>query len=461
MKCFTELLQESNYDKTESIFLIKGFTEGFDIGYQGPQIRQSKSHNIPFSVGDKYVMWEKIMKEVEAGRYAGPYEKIPYENYIQSPIGLVPKAGNKTRLIFHLSYNFSEEDTGMSVNKGTPKDICRVRYNDLDDVIRKCILMSKKAEVINGHKVIHIGKTDLSSAFRVLPLRIGCFKWMVLKAEDPRDGKIKFFIDKCLLFGASISCSHYQHFLNSLRHILQFQTGKKMGEITNYLDDFLFIAILKVLCNQLISAFLRLCSYLNIPVAIEKTEWACTALTFLGILLNGELMVLSLPLEKQQKALKLLNDVIDRKKITVKQIQVLTGYLNFLTKAIPVGCTFTRRMYNKCTGYEVTQSGKKLKQHHHISVDSEFKFDCTVWKIFLENFTKAAVCRPMIDFDRNFCTATEIMFTSDASGNEKLGFGAVFQNNWLFGQWEPGYVEMYQPSIEYLELYALVTAMIT
>ena len=48
------------------------------------------------------------MKEVKAERVAGPFESIPYENYIQSPIGLVPKSGNKTRMIFHLSYKFGE-----------------------------------------------------------------------------------------------------------------------------------------------------------------------------------------------------------------------------------------------------------------------------------------------------------------------------------------------------------------
>ena len=31
------------------------------------------------------------MKEVKVKRLAGPYEEVPFENYIQSPIGLVPK----------------------------------------------------------------------------------------------------------------------------------------------------------------------------------------------------------------------------------------------------------------------------------------------------------------------------------------------------------------------------------
>ena len=103
---YEELLLLSKYDKKETQFLVNGFRHGFDIGYNGPTIRQSESRNIPFTVGNEIEMWNKIMKEVKMKRVAGPFEKIPFDNYIQSPIGLVPKARNKTRLIFHLSYNF-------------------------------------------------------------------------------------------------------------------------------------------------------------------------------------------------------------------------------------------------------------------------------------------------------------------------------------------------------------------
>ena len=61
--------------------------------------RKDTSRNIPFTVGDKYQMWKHIMKEVKLNRFAGPYEKIPFHHYVQSPIGLVPIAGGKTRLI--------------------------------------------------------------------------------------------------------------------------------------------------------------------------------------------------------------------------------------------------------------------------------------------------------------------------------------------------------------------------
>ena len=119
--------------------------------------------------------------------------------------------------------------------------------------------------------VIFLGKTDLSSAFRVLPLKVQCYCWLVFKAVDPSDGTTKYFVEKCLLFGASISCSHYQHFSNALRFILEFRIGCKDKAVTNYLDDFLFMALLKAVCNFMIE-FLKICSELNIPVAIERNR---------------------------------------------------------------------------------------------------------------------------------------------------------------------------------------------
>ena len=341
-----------------------------------------------------------------------------------------------------------------SVNSCTPREDCSVRYNDLDSAIMNCLRVSEEAFELTGERVVFLGKTDLSMAFRVLPMKISCICWLVFKAEDPRDGKFKYFVDKCLPFGASISCAHYQRFSNSLRHLVEVRTGRK--SITNYLDDFLFAAIAKMLCDFMIRSFLQLCADLCIPVAIEKTEWGTTLMVFLGILLDGKRLLLSLPLEKRDKALRLLNDLTGKKKVTVKQLQVLTGYLNFLTKAIHAGRTFTRRIYAK-----YTNRNRKLKQHHHIAIDNEFRFDCEIWRVFLDNHKERSVCRPMLDLATT-TSSVELNFYSDASAGEFLGFGAIFDNRWICGQWEKGYIKQPNgPTIDYLELYALTAALLT
>ena len=459
---------ESEYDKAEADFLVSSFRKGFDIGYHGPLNRKSEAANIPLTIGTREDLWEKIMKEVKAKRVAGPYEKIPFNNYIQSLVGLVPKAGGKTRMIFHLSYHFS--DAEPSVNECTPKEWCSVRYNDLDTAVQQCLelyrfMMQLDKTEWEGNEdesewkqpIVFLGKTDLSSAFCVLPLQISCICWLIFKAIDPADGKMKYFVEKCLPFSASISCSHYQRFSNALKHILQYRVGKRGKAITNYLDDFLFLAIARMMCNQMIQSFLKMCMELNVPVAIEKTEWADWLIVFLGILLDGCNYRLCIPLDKQEKALKLLNDLSGKKKVTVHQLQVLTGYLNFLTKAIFAGRTFTHRMYAK---FACHKNNKRLKAYHHVRVDDEFRFDCEIWTAFLIHHRDLAVCRPMVDL-QGTVSAEVLNFYSDTSASKSLGFGAIFNNHWLYAQWEEGYIQENEPTIEYLELFALTAGLLT
>ena len=90
---FVNLLENSGYPESEITFLEDGFHNGFSLEYQGPQNRQSVSENIPFTVGNKTQLWGKLMKEVKLKRVAGPFDRVPFDNFIQSLIGLVPKAG--------------------------------------------------------------------------------------------------------------------------------------------------------------------------------------------------------------------------------------------------------------------------------------------------------------------------------------------------------------------------------
>ena len=263
------------------------------------------------------------MKEVGEGCFAGPFHQPPFENFVQSPIGLVPKDGNKTRLIFHLSYDFQSGNS--SINSWTPDELCSVHYNDLDDAVANALYHHRNLGVTK----LCMSKTDLKSAFRGLPIFPGDHKYLVLKAEDPQTGKVIYFVDKCLPFGSSISCAHFQCFSNALAHIHQFKTDTKKS-LTNYLDDFLFLAATLARCNYLMRRFLEICKTINFPVSEDKTVWATGLLVFPGILLDGKNFRLCLPEDKRIKALNLLQNLLNRKKATVKELQKLTGTLNFL-----------------------------------------------------------------------------------------------------------------------------------
>ena len=389
-------------------------------------------------------MWNKIIKEVNLGRYAGPFEHIPYKNFIQLPVGLVPKAGGQTRLIFHLSYDF-EESGNKSVNYYTLDHLCSVTYKDLDYAVREVLRI---LELIGDPNCpIWFGKSDIKSAFRILCTSPECWWTMIMMAKHPRTHQIFYFIDKCLPFGHSISCALFQKFLDALAFLLKFRTQCRAinnTALSNYLDDFLFAAIKRLICNTIIQLFLDLCGEIGVPVALDKTEWADTLMVFLGILLEGRRHLLAVPEEKRIRALNSLQGLLDRKRAMVRELQSISGLLNFLNRAIFPGRAFTRRMYAKF-------ADTSLKQYHHVRLDGEFKKDCLVWVNFLQKKTLSR-CRPFVDLNKKL-DATHVGFYSDAAKGENLGIGAIFQNKfWLFAKWEAGYIRKFDPSIEYLEL---------
>ena len=72
---------------------------------------------------------------------------------------------------------------GNSVNVCTPSKLCSVKYHDLDHTVSNCLKVSEYAIIKKGDKTVFVVKTDLSMAFRVLPLKKGCFLLACLKVS--------------------------------------------------------------------------------------------------------------------------------------------------------------------------------------------------------------------------------------------------------------------------------------
>ena len=301
------------------------------------------------------------MTEVEAKRYAGPFEHIPFEYFIQSPIGLVPKdKGRKTRLIFHLSY----PRWGDSVNSGINPTKCKVHYPDFSEAVKICIKAGKNC---------HISKSDMSMAFRNVPLNSSSWPLLVLKAYHPVTKKVYFFVDKCLPFGSSISCMIFQLFSNSVAHLVKYETKQ---DLVNYLDDYFFTALLKAACDGQVEIFLKICHEIRFPVSLEKTCRGLQYMTFLGYLLDTINQLICVPIEKIDKALDMIEFFFNKRSKTVTKLQVqkLCGFLNFLSRAILPGRTFVRHLY--------VLAPDKLQQHHHVRVKVENRMDLLIWKKF-------------------------------------------------------------------------------
>ena len=218
----------------------------------------------------------------------------------------------------------------------------------------------------------------------------------------------------------------------------------------NYLDDYLFIALIKALCNKQVKLFMDICSQICFPINLDKTFLADTQTVFLGFLIDTIHQIVSIPCEKISRGVNMIQYTLDKKnkKIRIKQIEKICGFLNFLSRAIVPGRAFTRRMYARIN--------KNLKPHHHVRIDEEFRHDLETWLVFLRH--PSCYLHDFMDFTDDMGQAVD--FYSDTSKNPMLGMGAKCQELWMFMQWEYEFIVQHDPSIEYLKLYALTAAVL-
>ena len=127
-------------------------------------------------------------------------------------------------------------------------------------------------------------------------------------------------------------------------------------------------------------------------------------------------------------------------KVIVHDLQKLCGFLNFLGRAIVPGRAFTRRLY-------AYAQNPKLKSHHHVRLTGEMKSDLAMWLKFLRQ--PMVMSRPFIDLNKEL-EADVLDMYSDASGNPEFGFGATCYESWMYAKLEHGFVNRFEPSIEYL-----------
>ena len=116
-----------------------------------------ESPNLLSARQQPHVFDQKLAKELEAHRLAGPFDTPPFPVFRVSPLGIVPKKiPREFRLIHHLSY-----PVGKSANDGISHEHSSVQYANIEHAIKKI----KQSGVGS-----YLAKTDIKSAFSILPI---------------------------------------------------------------------------------------------------------------------------------------------------------------------------------------------------------------------------------------------------------------------------------------------------
>ena len=149
----------------------------------------------------------------------------------------------------------------------------------------------------------------------------------------------------------------------------------------------MIIAASHDICQRQLNLFVDLCGHLGIPIAPEKTCGPATTLSFVGIPLDTIQLEARLAAENILKYKDLISDFLKRKKVTLKEVQSLTGHLNFACCVILPGRAFLRRLIDLTIGIQ--------SPFHFIRLKKEVKADLRNWQYldeyngksyFLEDF---------------------------------------------------------------------------
>lgn len=201
--------------------------------------------------------------------------------------------------------------------------------------------------------------------------------------------------------GCSSSCKTFETFSSALEWIAQNKL--KINHILHLLDDFLIIAPSYKLCQEQLNLFVDLGGYLGVPIAPEKTCGPDTTLCFADMELDSVLCEARLPLEKIIKCLSSIVEFLKRKKVTLKEIQPLTGLLNFACSVVVPERAFLPRLIDLTTGFR--------SPYHFIRMTREVKADLTVWQSFLSGFNGKSFF-----MDDTWYSSERLNLFTDASG---------------------------------------------
>lgn len=411
-------------DKAWTHWLLNGIKNGVALGYDGPR-GPREARNLISASQHTHVIDEELRKECLAGRILGPFPARPIENLKCSGLGAVPKKGGKWRMILHLS-----APLGQSINDYISKEEFSLRYSSIDDATRMLSALGKGSLM---------AKVDLKSAFRMVPVRRQDWELLGMKWKEA------YFVDTCLPFGLRSAPYLFNQFAEALQWILQHNYGLQW--LIHYLDDYLIVgAPDSHSCGEHLQTFLRACTLLGIPVAMDKVDGPATVLSFLGLELDSVLQQIRLPPNKLEEILAELTEWQSRNKTTKRKLLSLIGKLAFAARAVPAGRFFIRRL--------ITLSTKAKKLHHHVRLNNDARADIAWWQEFLPTWNGTAQF-----IDQQPTDAADLELYTDASGRH--GCGAYFQGEWFHHEWQPHQQLSKCVSIQWQELFAIVAAALT
>ena len=186
-------------------------------------------------------------------------------------------------------------------------------------------------------------KLDIKDAYRIMPVDYHLLgvSWR---------GEV--YVDRALPFGLRSAPKIFSAVADVIAWVL-YKEGIKFQ--LHYLDDFLFLEAPGT--AQSLATAMRMFQVLGIPIATHKTEGPATTLVFLGILIDTHRFELRLPAEKLSHLQSTLQQWVERRSCTRRELESLLGHLSHAATVVSTCHTLPRwsgkveRSFDSCFHY--------------------------------------------------------------------------------------------------------------
>ena len=386
---------ESHPDAAFARYIYEGLCNGFRVGFDHHQCSlRSQGTNHPSSLIKEGVVDDRLSSEIEASRLLGPIAPHWKPLIHVSPMGLVPKphVNNKFRLIVDLSH-----PRGFSVNDGIPPNLCSLRYSSVDDAVEIVKHLGRDTQLV---------KLDIKDAYRIIAVHPDDYHLLGISWRG------EVYVDRALPFGLRSAPKIFSAVADVIAWVL-YKEGIKYQ--LHYLDDFLFLEAPGT--SQSLAIAMKMFQALNIPIATHKTEGPATTLVFLGILIDTHRFELRLPAEKLLHLQSTLQQWVERRSCTRRELESLLGHLSHAATVVRQGRTFLRQLFPLLS--------LDRASHHRIRLNAGARADLRWWRAFLQDWNGMSF----------FPVATpSVEVISDASGS--FGCGAFsISHGWFQLEW--------------------------
>ena len=420
--------------------ILRAIEFGAPVDFEGDRTVQRQQRNHPIDAAHLQKVRDVIASDVKEGKKAGPLPLSPWPivngfPLCASPIGAVPKKNSTKVRVIH---DLSAPKGGDSINGGILDGSLDI--SSFGHAARAVRRFGRRSWLI---------KLDVEAAYKQVPVQPG--DWHLLGFEF--EGKL--YYERVLPFGLRSSCRLWELFAAALHFMCEKLDCGVPHEVIHYVDDFLFVVSPsggEPAAQRLLDLALALCKHLGVPMATGpgKVEGPATCLTFLGIELDTVELEARLPQQRLTQLHALMVEWQSLERASVKQLQSLTGLLNFACACIAPGRYYLRRLINFTTHAVSLGHGK----HTLFSLSEAVRADVQWWVEMLHGWNGVSLL-----YEQEWADAPLIELFTDACDT---GYGGYFAKRWFAGEWSPDELasatRKERISMPFLEMRALVMA---